>query len=366
MKQKIVLSLLLLCLCSLGHAADGLRIEPFEIQAGETEKVNLILDDAEGIYCGIEFWLYLPQGISISKNTRGKFVYTPSENAEDHNFNIKQEADGSYHFLIQEAGNAFFGDGVFCTLTLEAATSAMPGTVTGMLKDVVLADNMGHGPDFKEIPFTVTIKAAEPVTIPVTIGNTGYATLYYATKALTVPEGVAAYVVTQDDIDSSFDGWTASYAAGSVIPADEAVVLKGETGEYSFVEAATTAEPVTGNLLRGYDPATDASATTTAPAEGDYRYYMLSTNANGQNAGFYYANDEGTAFECMAHKAYLALPAAASVRSYPFNAGQDSGVGIIHYQLSVINYFDLKGRKFSGRPMKKGIYIRNGRKEVVR
>ena len=93
---------------------------------------------------------------------------------------------------------------------------------------------------------------------------------------------------------------------------------------------------------------------------------MLSTDTEDKNVGFYYANDEGTAFECQDHKAYLALPANTAARCYPFAAGQGTGVGIVNYQLSIINYFDLSGRKISGKPVKKGVYVRNGRKEVVR
>ena len=363
MKRTIIFTVLLLCMCHICKA-DGLRIEPFEIAPGQTgKKVGLILDDAQGVYCGLEFWLYLPEGISISKKANGKFKYTRSEAAEDHTFSIAQESDGSYHFLIYETENALLGNGVFCTLELEASSNVVPGTVTGKFKKVVISDADGHGPEFDEIPFTVTIKAAEPTVIPVSIGETGYATLYYAEKALTVPEDVEAYVVTQTDIDSGFEGWTATYASGSTIPAGEPVVLKGTKGAYDFVVASSSsAVAAAGNLLRGCDVA----AMTTAPAEGDYHFYMLSTDANGENVGFYYGNDDGSAFECQAHKAYLALPAAASTRCYPFSAGQGSGVGIVNYQLSIINYFDLSGRKISGKPSKKGVYVRNGRKEVVK
>ena len=363
MKRTIIITVLLLCMCHICKAADELRIETFEIAPGETKEVGLILDDANGVYCGLEFWLCLPEGISISKDEDDYFICTPSTAAKRHTFSIAQEADGSYHFLIYETKNKLLGAGVFCTLTLEASSTIEPGTATGKFKNVVISDAQGRGPEPDEIPFTVIVKAAEPETIPVTIGNTGYATLYYAEKSLTVPTDVEAYVVTQTDIEGGFSGWTATYATGSVIPAGDPVVLKGNPGDYSFVEvASSSAVPSAGNLLRGCDVATE----TTAPSEGDYHFYMLSTDADGQNVGFYYANDEGSAFECQDHKAYLALPAAASTRCYPFSAGQGTGVGIVNYQLSIINYFDLSGRKISGKPSKKGVYVRNGRKEVVK
>ena len=362
-------------LCHICRAADGLRIdENFQIAPGETGKeLNLILDDEAGVYCGLEFWLYLPEGISISKKANGKFIYSKSEAAEDHTFSIAEEADGSYHFLIFETENTLLGSGVFCTLTVEASSSVESGQANGKFKKVVISDAMGRGPEFDEIPFKVTITSPTPAIVPVAIGNTGLATLYYATKALTVPEGIEAYVVTQGDIDSKFDGWTASYTAGSVIPAGEAVVLSGAEGNYEFTEATTTAEPTTGNLLRGYDANTDETATT-QPGSDEYRYYMLSTDTEGQNAGFYYANDEGAAFECADHKAYLALPAAIAARCYTLPIDHTTlaidGLPSFNTQRSTPNVqhstYSLTGSRQNARPTKKGIYIRNGRKEVVR
>lgn len=218
-------------------------------------------------------------------------------------------------------------------------------------------------------------------SVSLTIGSTGYATLYYADKALEVPEGVEAYVVTQQDIDGDFVGWTASYTAGDVIPAGEAVVVKGVPGTFEFVEAAAVEERADGNLLQGYDSGTDLSATTTAAGSGDYRFYMLSTDGGGDNVGFYFANEAGGAFLCDDHKAYLALPAFSAVRAYPFiinnvTLGVDDGRVSVESPQSAWSLFSLSGSRLSGRSVKKGIYIlrpaegrlhgRMGRKEVMR
>ncbi len=360
--------MLLSCVFSVCRAADGLRIESFEIAPGETGKeVGLILDDADGKYSGLEFWLCLPEGITISKDEDDEFIYSRVGGAKKHTFDIAKEKDGSYHFLIYKPDNKPIGDGVFCTLTVEASSSVEVGQANGKFKTVVISDAMGQGPEFDEIPFTVTIKAAEPEVIPVTIGQTGYVTLYYAEKALTVPDGVGAYVVTQTDIDGGFEGWTATYAAGSIIPAHEPVVVNAVPGDYGFaVAAASSQQPSADNLLRGYDAAVDASGMTMAAGSGDYRFYMLSTDKNGENVGFYYANDEGTAFQCQDHKAYLALPASTAARCYPFNNDQSTLSINVPRSTFHVHSFSLSGQKINGSPVKKGIYIRNGRKEVVR
>lgn len=373
MKRKLNIMALLMCFCYTGLAADGLRIEPFEIQPGETGKeVAVVLDDANGIYTGVEFWLSLPEGIAVSTDEYGDCMVEPSAAAMRHTFDISRTADGSYHFLVYSTSLRLLGNGVLCTLTLEASTTAAPGTATGSLKSVVLSDANGQGPEFDEIPFTVTVAAPAPEVIPVAIGSMRLATLYYAGKALTVPEGVAAYVVTQADVDDGFSGWKATYGEGDVIPAGEAVVVSGEPGTYELTVAAGGGAPADGNLLRGYDAATDESAMTVGEGDGDYRYYMLSTDEDGDNVGFYYGNDEGMAFECENHRAYLALPTANAARCYPLDIEQlASGIDSAtrdnaHSSTFNAQWHSLDGRRLNGRPMRKGIYIRNGRKEVVR
>ena len=67
MKNRLIVILcVLMALALKASADDGLRIEPFEIAANETKEVNIILDDAEEVYCGLEFDLYLPEGVEIA------------------------------------------------------------------------------------------------------------------------------------------------------------------------------------------------------------------------------------------------------------------------------------------------------------
>ena len=154
------------------------------------------------------------------------------------------------------------------------------------------------------------IKADEDFAMEsVEISSAGYATMYYSSKNLIVPEDVtAAYVF------NTTDGLEAAYAPGEVIPQGTGVVLEGAAGTYNFVETVVPGTaPATGkNQLKG----SDVAATTTG---GDV-YYALSLNADGEDVGFYYMEEGGAAFTNGAHKAYLALAASqAPARFYIFN-----------------------------------------------
>ena len=205
----------------------------------------------------------------------------------------------------------------------------------------------------------VTIEEFESETIPVTIGSTGYATLYYGNKNLVVPADVTAktYKANGDKIAVS-----KTYTSGNVIPAGTGVVLEGSAGEYNFIVTTSAGEGDNNSNLYGLDKA----GTTVAPGSGSYLFYKLSTNSAGEDVGFYYGADNGVAFTIPAHKAYLAIPTTpGQVSSFVF----DETVGIDKVQkdaLSAEGIYTLSGIRVNCDNLPKGIYIVNGKKIVIK
>ena len=199
---------------------------------------------------------------------------------------------------------------------------------------------------------TVTQTQAGAQTVKITA--VGYGTLYYSNLNLIVPEGVTAYtykVGTQLEVSHT-------YAAGEVIPAGTGVVVKGNAGTYGFTatDATGTADP--NNMLRGSDEA----ATTT----GGSKYYGLSLRKGSndpETVGFYWMADNGGAFVNGAHKAYLAVPAAATVKSFFIFDDEDDPTGIEDVNLNLNDneaIYNVAGQRLS--KMQKGINIVNGKK----
>lgn len=198
----------------------------------------------------------------------------------------------------------------------------------------------------------------EEEVIPVTIGSTGYATLFYSDKALAIPEGVTASIVTAvDNKEIVFED------LDEFIPAGTGVVLNAEQGTYDFVVNYINLAAPEGNLLNGSDEA--------AMTEGGDIFYKLTVKDG--NVGFYWGADEGAAFENGAHKAYLAIPAEASNAKF-FIIGKDGSVvsddaglvdGINEVQAeSAQEYYNLNGVRVN--TLRKGIYIVGGKKVIIK
>ena len=108
---------------------------------------------------------------------------------------------------------------------------------------------------------------------------------------------------------------------------------------------------------------------------GDNTMLYLSVDNEG-NSVLYYPND---AMTINAFRAYFQLnndliggePASLEqgIKAFVLNFGEETGIGEItnfNTYLSVPSWYTIDGRKLSSKPTKKGIYIRNGQKIVVK
>lgn len=197
------------------------------------------------------------------------------------------------------------------------------------------------------------------IEVPVSIVDGEYATFYYGGFNLKMPAGVTAttYSYANNALTTS-----KTYNEGDVIPAKTAVVLKGNAATYYFQGTTETGETPIFSNLHG----SDKDATTSV--EGMGKYYMLSLNAQSDPAsiGFYWGADGGGAFTSKAHKAYLALPASANVKGFAFN---DVTNGITAKTTTTEQadapVYSLTGLRMSG-PLPAGVYVRNGKKFIVK
>ena len=199
--------------------------------------------------------------------------------------------------------------------------------------------------------------AVAPTSVSVTIGETGYATLYYSDRALTVPAGVKGYTCSLSD--GSFK-MNEAFAEGQTIPAGTGVLLNGNPGTYTFNVSSETGIPVADNWLKG----SDEKATT----EGGERYYMLSLDANSTagSVGFYWGAANGGAFTNGAHKAYLCVkPGVAGAKTcYRFD-GQTTAIDGTRADKPTTAdgaVYNLAGQRVDR--SYKGVVIKNGKKYI--
>ncbi len=190
------------------------------------------------------------------------------------------------------------------------------------------------------------------------ISSVGYGTMYYGEVNLEVPAGVEAYtyVINNGKLEVN-----TTYGGGDQIPAGEAVVIKGNAGNYSFAVKAPTSNRDANNVLKG----TNHKAMT----EGATYYYALSLNSNNDpnSIGFYWMKSNGAAFENGAHKAYLALDqtfaelAGTTVKAFVLPQEDDAtGINEVLNQETQEVIYNLAGQRLQ--KMQKGINIVNGKK----
>ena len=207
------------------------------------------------------------------------------------------------------------------------------------------------------IMVTYKKNAVAPTSVSVTIGETGYATLYYSSLALTVPEGVKGYTCSLTGGSFKMEE---VFTKGKIIPAGTGVLLNGNPGTYTFNVSSETGTPVADNWLKG----SDEKATT----EGGERYYMLSLDANSTagSVGFYWGAANGGAFTNGAHKAYLCVkPGVAGAKTcYRFD-GQTTAIDGTRADKPTAAdgaVYNLAGQRVDR--SYKGVVIKNGKKYI--
>jgi hypothetical protein len=143
-------------------------------------------------------------------------------------------------------------------------------------------------------------------SVDITLAESGIATFYYSGK-FAIPEGISASIIT--DVEQNPNGTVTVIEEDvtGIIPADCAVILRGDEGSYTFEVTYEDGSSYASNLLLGSDEE------TTIGEEG-YLYFTLdNTKYNTSNSAYfkdwiYVGND----VIYQAHKAYLAL----SVQEY--------------------------------------------------
>lgn len=205
------------------------------------------------------------------------------------------------------------------------------------------------------------------VTTDVSVGTITIATpegfgTYYNSNSYILPEGLTAFGYTKANTDGTLVK-TDEFTGGDVVPANAALVVKGNTGEYEcYATNQAATKTLEGNLLKGV-----AKATTIEKTEGIKRYVL--TKVNGV-LGFYQTNSGN--IKVPANRAYLELKEAqAQAVSFFQLDGETTGIENATattkeapkaiYTLSGVR---LKATTTKGLPA--GAYVVNGKVVIVK
>lgn len=205
------------------------------------------------------------------------------------------------------------------------------------------------------------------VTTDVSVGTISIAApegfgTYYNSNSYILPEGLTAFGYTTANTDGTLVK-TDEFTGGDVVPANAALVVKGNEGDYEcYATDQVAMKTLEGNLLKGV-----AKATTVEKTEGFKRYVL--TTVNGV-LGFYRTKSGN--IKVPANRAYLELTEAqAQAVSFFQLDGETTGIENATattkeapkaiYTLSGVR---LKATTTQGLPA--GAYVVNGKVVIVK
>lgn len=193
----------------------------------------------------------------------------------------------------------------------------------------------------------------------------GYATYYNDKLGVTIPEGIDAKWGVITDVNNGALTIDYRYAAGTKIPAGNAVLVKaGKAMQIPLIVSKHTSNVIAENMLKGL------ATTGDFIADPDYKYYKLAYNNYNtkEGLGFYFGAENGGAFTVPAGMAYLAVPRSMAVKCFLLDGSATGIEGIEAGQTAeaVKTVYTLDGRKVEAQKLPKGIYIVNGKKVIVK
>lgn len=229
------------------------------------------------------------------------------------------------------------------------------------------------GANEKEVTFESTFSTGQfriqkiIVTTDVSVGTITIATpegfgTYYNSNSYILPEGLTAFGYKEANTDGTLVK-TEEFTGGDVVPANAALVVKGNTGDYEcYATDQAATKTLEGNLLKGV-----AKATTVEKKEGFKRYVLTTVN----NVLGFYRTKSGN-IKVPANRAYLELTEAqAQAVSFFQLDGETTGIENATattkeapkaiYTLSGVR---LKATTTQGLPA--GAYVVNGKVVIVK
>ena len=228
-------------------------------------------------------------------------------------------------------------------------------------------NNITSGTLQKFLPKT-TFWYATPAEVPVKMNEHGIMT--YASPYNLDFNNVKVDGVTSNDLKayyaSSFESTTAktgvlTMTKAEEVPAGEGLMLKGTANETFYVSVLSDATPAAlTNLLVGLTTATEVNTTA-----GDKTNFILS-NKNDVIAWYPLA----ATYTLKAHSAYLQLITddvmGARAITMDFGDGEATGIDQITDDAADGDWYSIDGQKYDKKPTKKGVYVTNGHKVVIK
>ena len=221
--------------------------------------------------------------------------------------------------------------------------------------DVTIENGQFTMPD-KSVSVTAKWEAKNEISLKASmIDGLCWSTFYCGDAGYRIADGEEACAYTATVSDDKI----ILHMLGRVIPKGTAVIIVGEDNSISMTrDDASAAEYSAVNDLKGVDLPTVRTSLT---SNDSYRLYMLSNKNN--NFGFH----SFAAANVPARKAFFTVPASANARSFSMVFDEEAtAIRQLRKTVAESPVYDLNGRVVRGNNLKPGVYVKNGKKIVVK
>ena len=141
--------------------SDALSVENIATIGGATLTVDINLKNVTTDYTGYQFDLVLPEGFEIAKNEKGKLDFSKGDRYEDETQQLSIESLGNntYRFLSFSMSNGLIegNDGAIVSFTLQVASGVAEGDYSASLKNIVFTESDGTQSQMEDTTFKITI-----------------------------------------------------------------------------------------------------------------------------------------------------------------------------------------------------------------
>ena len=196
--------------------------------------------------------------------------------------------------------------------------------------------------------------SVEIVSMPVTIGSTGFAT-FSCDRALDFyGKGITANIITAANKATGM----LTKVAKTQVPANTGLFLEGSEGTVE-VPVLASADAIAGNMLVA-GPGTTVNQT----ADGYTNFILTTNNGASKTPKFFKVNSAGN--EVAQGKAYLRIPTSElNARSFFWFEDETTAIEAVKQEIKANGeFFNLAGQRVA-QPTK-GLYIVNGKKVIMK
>ena len=158
MKNKVFMIIGMLLTMVGNILADNLSVADIKLPAGEEKQIAVNLTNAERNYVAFQFDMILPDGVTIAKDNRGRFVASiTEERINDHILTISDVGSNTYRILSYSGTNAeYFGkEGTLLHITLKANDSFGYGDYSAKIVSPKFTESNGSKYTLPEVSFAI-------------------------------------------------------------------------------------------------------------------------------------------------------------------------------------------------------------------